>query len=150
MDCGNATYITVADIVLGSVSGAGELTVELGGVQATTAEINAFQFGSLPPLPSLPPVPSLGGDGSLGAVPSGGGTSLSGSGVATAPDAAAAPDSSSGSDSEMAAQPIADLTGERGGWMALVGGTGLAALLATAEADRRKMRHALREIPLEA
>ena len=43
-DCGNATYITVADIVLGGVSGAGQIGLELGGVQATTAEINAFQF----------------------------------------------------------------------------------------------------------
>jgi succinate dehydrogenase/fumarate reductase flavoprotein subunit len=34
--------------------------------------------------------------------------------------------------------------------MALVAGGGLAALLASAEADRRKMRHALREIHLEA
>jgi hypothetical protein len=34
--------------------------------------------------------------------------------------------------------------------MALIGGGGLALLLATAEADRRKMQHALREIPLEA
>jgi hypothetical protein len=148
-DCGNASYITVADVVLGSFSGAGELTMELGGVQATTAEIDAFEFGALPPLPALPPVPSLDGSGSLGGVPSGATPSLGTPGAA-APGEAGAGDAGSSTGDEVATEPIADIAGERGGWMALVGGSGLAALLATAEADRRKMRHALREIPLEA
>ncbi|MGH9085804.1 MAG: hypothetical protein ACRDYW_10160, partial [Acidimicrobiales bacterium] len=70
MDCGNASYITVADIIVGSVSGAGALGIELGGVTATTAEINAFKFALLPALPSLPPVAGLGGaTPSLGATP---------------------------------------------------------------------------------
>lgn len=147
-DCGNATYITVADIVLGSLTGAGQLGLELGGVQATTAEIKAFQFGALPALPSLPPVvPALGGAGGSTNLPS-----LSGSGAAPATPPAAAPASApaASSDEVAATQPIADLSGERGGVMALIAGGGLAALLASAEADRRKMRHALREIPLEA
>lgn len=147
MDCGNASFITIADIVLGSFSGAGELTLELGGVQATTSEINAFQFGALPALPSLPPAPSLGGDGPLGAVPSGGSVGSSVGSSTGAPDAA--PEASPGEES-VETDPIAELTGTRGGWMALVGGSGLAALLASAEGDRRKMRRALREIPLEA
>jgi hypothetical protein len=147
-DCGNATYITVADIVLGSLTGAGQLGLELGGVQATTAEINGFKFGALPSLPSLPPVvPALGGAGV-------GGTnlpSLSGGAAAPAAAPAAGPAAASpGTSDEVAAEPIADLSGERGGAMALIAGGGLAALLASAEADRRKMRHALREIPLEA
>jgi hypothetical protein len=147
-DCGNASYITVADVALGSFSGAGELTLELGGVQATTAEIDAFEFTPLPPLPDLPALGGGLGGGGIGAVPSGSGSSIAA--PAPEPATAAAPESSSAADSELDTQPISDLVGERGGWMALVGGGGLAALLATAEADRRKMRHALREIPLEA
>jgi acyl-CoA synthetase (NDP forming) len=41
-------------------------------------------------------------------------------------------------------------TGERGGALAAVAGAGMLLLLATAEGDRRKMRRAMREIPLEA
>ncbi|MFP5256126.1 MAG: hypothetical protein ACLGI8_09780 [Acidimicrobiia bacterium] len=148
-DCSNATYVTVADIVLGSVTGAGSLGLELGGVQATTSEINAFQFPSLPPLPDLGPAPALGGP----ALSGGSAPSLSGStpAPATAPPASTGSSSSAGEASEeVATAPIVDLAGERGGLMALVAGGGLAALLASAEADRRKMRHALREIPLEA
>ena len=142
-DCGNASYITIADIVVGSVSGAGALGVELGGVTATTAEINAFKFALLPALPSLPPVAGLGGTTpTLGRTPS----------VAGAPAAtAAAPAAGAAAPQEQVqAKPISDFAGERGGLMAMVAGGGLALLLATAEADRRKMRHALREIPLEA
>jgi len=140
MDCGNASYITVADIVLGSVSGAGELTLELGGVQATTAEIDAFQFALLPALPSLPP---LGGGAAFGGSSAG----LANVPGATAPAAGAADAAAS---EPVETEPIADVLGERGGLLALVGAGGLLALLASAEADRRKMQHALREIPLEA
>ena len=35
-DCGNDTYITVADIAIGSVTGAGSFSLELGGVQASS------------------------------------------------------------------------------------------------------------------
>lgn len=148
-DCGNASYITIADIALGSFSGAGELTVELGGVQATTAEIDAFEFDPLPDLPSLPDVPALGGGGGAGSTPSLSGPSLGGSGAAPA-GGASSPDGSAGSSEEIDTDPVSELAGARGGWMALVGGGGLAALLASAEGDRRKMRRALREIPLEA
>jgi hypothetical protein len=146
-DCGNSTYITVADLVIGSFSGAGGLALELGGVQATTGDFEQFKFGSLPALPTLSPVaptvsPSLGGGSSSGL----------GGGSATVPAAepaeAAAP--ADGGSSSLATQPVADLTGQRGGVMALVGGGGLLLLLATAEADRRKMQGALRQIPLEA
>lgn len=143
LDCGNASYITIADIVLGSVTGAGALSLELGGVQATTAAIDAFEFAALPPLPPLPPAPSLGGTG-LGA-PSVGD-------VGTAAPPAPAEPSSPAVTEETATpiEPIADIAGERGGLMALIAGGGLLLLLGTAEADRRKMRSALRAIPLEA
>jgi hypothetical protein len=140
-DCSTASLITIADIVVGSVSGAGALGIELGGVTATTAEIDAFKFALLPALPSLPPVVGLGGGvSSLGGAPD----------LATAPAAAPAPAADTAAPEQVEAEPISDFAGERGGLMAMVAGGGLALLLATAEADRRKMRHALREIPLEA
>lgn len=142
-DCGFASLITIADIVLGSVTGAGALTLELGGVQATTADFKQFQFGLLPALPNLPPVGGLGPAVLSGAQPNLGAT------PAAAPPAAGAT-STPGTTEKMQAKPIAGFTGERGGLMAMVGGGGLLLLLAMAEADRRKMQHALREIPLEA
>jgi hypothetical protein len=138
-DCGNATYITVADIVLGGVSGAGQVGLELGGVQATTAEINAFQFAlppALPPLASAAPVQTP---------------------VANTPAAApaAAPGEAPGAAEEpssntVATAPVSALAGERGGLMAAIAAGGLLTLLVTAEGDRRKMRAAQRAIPLEA
>lgn len=142
-DCGFASPITIADIVLGSFTGAGAITLELGGVQATTADFKQFQFGLLPALPSLPPVGSLSPSVLSGAQPNLGAT------PAAAPPAAGAT-STPGSSEKVQTKPIADFAGERGGLMAMVGGGGLLLLLATAEADRRKMQHALREIPLEA
>lgn len=143
MDCGNSTYITLADIALGSVSGAGALGLELGGVQATTADFTQFQFGALPPMPSLPPVAGLSSPGGLGATPAR---------PSVTPAAPAAPETvtTPGAEETVTAAPISGIVGERGGLMALIGGGGLVLLLATAEADRRKMQHALRQIPLEA
>ncbi|MFL6204678.1 MAG: hypothetical protein ACJ739_04955 [Acidimicrobiales bacterium] len=141
-DCGNASYITIADIVLGGVSGAGQVGLELGGVQATTAEINGFQFQlppTLPPLAAVPALPTAGGVSTPAAVP-----------------AAAAPAASSGTAAQQpSTTPVATasasaLSGERGGLMALIAAGGLLTLLATAEGDRRKMRNAQRAIPLEA
>lgn len=139
-DCGNSTYITVGDIVVGSFTGAGALGLELGGVQATTAQFTQFTFGSLIGLPPLPNLSDLGSTFTPG-VPANG-TSA----AAAAPAAAATGPAAT---ERVTTQPIAGFAGERGGLMALVGGGGLLLLLATAEADRRKMRHALREIPLE-
>ncbi len=141
--CKNSTYITIADIALGSVTGAGALGLELGGVQATTAEISQFQFGGLPTytppgptqLPTLPTIPPT---------PASPGT------VGPAPAPPPATTGSSTGPRPTPTQRIAAVAGERGGLLALIGGGGLALLLATAEADRRKMRHALRAVPLEA
>lgn len=138
-DCGNSTYVTVADIVLGSVTGAGALGLELGGVQATTASIKAFEFGGLPSftlpgpttLPTLPLIPEV---------------APTPPAVAPAPAAGEAPGSSR---SSSPTKPVVSLSGSRGGWLAVIGGLGIALMLATAEADRRKMQHALRAIPLE-
>lgn len=147
-----STLITVLDLALADVSGAGSLTVELGGVQATTAEIAGFTgLGQLPSVPDLggtggTDLPDLGSgtDGTdLGSIPvdvgGTGGTAPDGTGTGTA--------TGSGTG---ATKPVADVHGKRGGALATVGGVGLVLLLATAEGDRRKMRRAQREIPLEA
>ncbi|MGK2949458.1 MAG: hypothetical protein ACSLFP_12835, partial [Acidimicrobiales bacterium] len=63
----------------------------------------------------------------------------------TAPSATGAPPVATAS-----AAPISDFTGERGGALLGVGAGGLLLLLASAEGDRRKMRRAQREIPLES
>jgi hypothetical protein len=148
-DCSNDTYITVADVVLGALTGAGSLTLELGGVQASTSDI-AFssRLGGL-------------GQGSLGAVPSSssGGSSLGsissstpvvpssgGTGTATTPEVA-----TSGGDTPLATTPASSTSdGARGGAMAAVALGGLALVALTAEADRRRMRRAIRTIPVEA
>lgn len=145
--------ISIFDIALSSVSGAGALLLELGGVQATTSEINAFEFPALPALADLPPV----GADTLGALP-GGGPTGGGGGLPTSPaggalDTAGATPGTTGTSQVTESTPIQNIAGvggSRGGALALVGGVGLLSLLATAEGDRRKMRRALREIPAEA
>lgn len=150
-DCGNATYILIADIVLGSVTGAGSLALEVGGVTATSSELKRTSFlggfgGSLAPLP-----PSSNGGGNLAPTLSGtSGSPVSTGGVSsTAPSTTAPADD--GGDQEVAA-PIVDtepISGSRGGPMVAVGLGGLLLLAALAEGDRRKMRRAQRTLPME-
>jgi hypothetical protein len=143
------TAITVLDLALGTISGAGRLSVELGGVQATTADITGFDgLGVLPPLPDLGgALPDLGG-----AVPDlGSGGGFDGGAIdVTTPPAIDTGGDGSGSGAPTPTQAIAALDGDRGGAMLAVGAGGLLLLLATAEGDRRKMLRAQREIPLEA
>jgi hypothetical protein len=146
------TIVSIFDIALSSVSGAGALLLELGGVQATTAEIDAFAFPPLPDLPDLPPVldaaPSLSDAGGSAGLGTGSGAA---SGTTGGTPAGTPSETGTGQVTESTpVQNIAGVGGSRGGALALVGGLGLAAMLATAEGDRRKMRRALREIPVEA
>jgi hypothetical protein len=144
-DCGNATYVTLADVGIASISGGGTLSVSLGGVRATTAAIKLFDgLGQLPPLAPLSPLGSVGlgtpGTPGRAAVPGTPGTTTAG------------PSSDTTDDGDTATGPlerIGDITGERGGAMALVSAGGLLMLLGVAEGDRRKMRAAQRSIPLE-
>lgn len=153
-DCGNATYITVLDIVLNAFGAGGYFALELGGVQATTNELKLFQglgaLGALPPLPALSPVSGgvLGGTG--GRTTAGGGT-ISGTNT-PATDTGAGGEAASGDGGEPSVDDALDAAadGSRGGALAGVGAAGLLLLLATAEGDRRKMRRAMREIPMEA
>ena len=147
-DCGNDTYITVADVVLGALTGSGSLTLELGGVQASTSDI-AFssRLGGL-------------GQGSLGALPaSGTGGSSLGSLSGTTPvassggdtGAVSTPEAPSSGGTPLATTPASSTSdGARGGAMAAVALGGLALVALTAEADRRRMRRAIRTIPVEA
>jgi hypothetical protein len=143
------TLVTVLDLALGSVSGAGSLTVELGGVQATTKAVTAFEG-----LGNIPPLDTGGTDGSadltdLGATT--GGTDLGdlGTDLGTATTGGTAPALGGKGGTSNPTKPIANVDGSRGGTLAAVGAAGLLLLLATAEADRRKMRRAQREIPME-
>jgi hypothetical protein len=132
-----ATAVTVLDLALASVSGAGYLTLELGGVQATTSDITGFN--GLGVAPTLPDVSDLGG--AIGDLPGAGGD---------LPDLDTGGSGTTGGDTETAAEPISDTgDGDRGGVLLAIGAGGLLTLLATAEADRRKMRRAQREILLE-
>jgi hypothetical protein len=132
------TAITVLDLALASISGAGALTLEVGGVQATTSELGGFSgLGLIPALPDLPAF-----DSGLGSLPVGSDLPDLGSG-------SAGPGSNTGGSATP--KPISDDDdGERGGVLLGVGAGGLLLMLLTAEADRRKMRRAQREIPLEA
>jgi hypothetical protein len=108
-------------------------------VQATTAEIKGFTgLGqgtppslapggqpNLPQTPLSPILPGTPGRAAPGQISTGGGTSTP---IASSPDD----------------------DGERGGILLGVAGAGLLLLLATAEADRRKMVRAQREISVEA
>ncbi len=146
MDCGNATYITILDIVLAATGAGGEFGIELGGVQATTSELNLFSgLGALPPLPALGG--SLPGLATTGAGTPGTPGTPGSVGSATNPIPAAT--TAEGNPIEDAVDAVS-IDGERFGPMFWVGSAGMLMLLGAAEGDRRKMRRAQREIPLEA
>lgn len=154
-DCSNASLITVLDIVLNSVTGAGSLNLELGGVTASSNEIAFTSFlGGLGNAPSLPPLssggaslPGLGGSGTPSSL-SGGSSAPSGAVTPTPPTTVA---SSSGPEAggEQAIADVQPLSGSRGGALAGVGLGGLALLAALAGADRAQMRRAQRSILME-
>jgi hypothetical protein len=135
--CKNATYITVSDIVVGSVTGAGSLSLELGGVQAKSEALKTTNF-----LTGIPLAPDL-ATGVLG-----GFTAFdNGNSIAALPAAPTLPtlDNTKGHGPAL----VATEKGSRGGKMALVGLLGLAAMLIVAERDRRLMRRAQRSITTE-
>lgn len=160
--CKVGSPITVTDIVVGSITGAGQLSVELGGVQASTAEIKEshfFQFGDLGGFGSTANDnanlslgdSSLSSSGSLaGSIPAAGVASEEPLSTATSqaatPSAAGAP--TAGTPVQRAVRSAAHPKGSAGA-LAAVGGVGLLLVLAMAEGDRRAMRRAQRTIPVE-
>jgi len=146
-DCDSADLITVFDIVVGSMTGAGEFGIELGGVQATSGEIpetgfdlggggNDFIFD-----PGTPPIPGIEGSFSPG-ISSGGGTTYTGTATATPRTPITRQTNPRRLDTF---KPAASFKGARGGAMAGVGLATLALLALFAEGDRRKMRRAQRQ-----
>jgi hypothetical protein len=57
-DCGNAAYITVLDILLGSITGSGTFKLSIGGVDAGSSAVDGFAFAGatrlVPPTPAGP------------------------------------------------------------------------------------------------
>ena len=137
LDCGNATYITVADVALGSVTGSGSLSLELGGVIATSREL---QFTSLLQQPGGPALTPGTPDELIAGQP----PSLSGSVEAPSGSAGVA-GARSRKDPRTLAAPVAAIGGgARGGKLAVLAGGVLLLLALLAELDRRKMLAAMR------
>ena len=144
--CQSDTPITVVDITLASISGAGFFNAAFGGVNASSKDLpaNAFNLS----LPSF----SLGGSsqfvpgtpGTAGTAGSSFDTGL-GSGSALSPPGGASSSggTSSGASSQSSGVLAAARTGAGGPLLAL-GLAGLVGVLLLAEADRRAMRPARR------
>jgi hypothetical protein len=141
LDCGNDTYVTVADIALGSITGAGSFSLELGGATAFTAELApAYEIGDFQGPTTFEGTPDEIIPGSEGSsFPAGGATA--GSGVLG--DRA-----TKGAKQQVAAPIASTFDGKRGGKLALLAGGVLLLLAAVAELDRRKMLAALKTVPI--
>jgi hypothetical protein len=134
IDCGNDTYVTVADIALGSFTGAGSFSLELGGASAFTGELApAFQIGD-----QQGPANFAGTADEI--IP---GTEGSSFDTAAAPPPGAVAGNRSAK-REVAAPIASTFDGKRGGKLALLAGGVLLLLAAVAELDRRKMLAAMR------
>lgn len=144
--CTLSSEITVFDIALGSISGSGSFNLLLGGVQASSGEapVNNYVLGGFgkfpglaaPPAPTAPPIATA-------AAPRPTGTPTP---TPTPTTQAAAPRTQSNPIQQVS---VLKRAGERGGPLAVVGFTGLVLLATAAEADRRKMRAALRVIAFD-
>jgi hypothetical protein len=145
--CNTDTPITVADIAVAGVDGAGSYTTALGGVNAIS--------GNAPTNPFNLSLPSLGSSGSVSFVagtpgvagtsgtPGVTGSSTSGSlptAAGSAPTASAEPSAQTASPP----QALASASHAAAGPLLGIGLAGLAGLLLLAEGDRRLMRRARR------
>lgn len=153
--CQSDTPITVADITLASIDGAGFFTAAFGGVDSTASALqtNSYNLGlaniSLGTPGSSQFVPGLAAGSST---PSGAGLTAGSSDLgpssplsassspASSPASPAAPPSKPASSSEQAMIP-ASAGFSPGGPLLALGLAGLAALLVLAEADRRMIKH---------
>lgn len=146
LDCGNSTYVTVLDVILGAVSGAGFAVVRVGGVQADarTFEPTSFLGGT-----STPAQPSL-TDPSIGVPTSAGPATTPQSSLptptSTSPSTTIAPLEPTGN--ERALGPIT-IPGTRGGPLVLIGLLGFTLAALAAARDRYLMRKAQRGMPID-
>lgn len=142
--CQSKTPITVADIAIASISGAGFFNAALGGVNASSSEIpeNPFDlslrsFGGFPSSSQFVPG-TPGTAGSLGSAPQvalpAPGTATTGGGDSGAPQVA---------------KPAAAAGFAAGGPLLAIGLAGLAAVLAMAELDRQMIRRTRRRAAFE-
>ncbi len=127
-DCGNAAYVTIIDLMLGSVTGGGSMRLSVAGVSAGTGVADEFAFAPLPPPPAgTPPAAVV-----TNAPPAPAGTVVAP--VTTAP---AAPTGTPLRPASQALDPVSD-----GAVAVALGSLALGAALI--EGDRRKMRRAER------
>jgi len=136
--CSNGTYITIGDVAIGSVTGGGSFSLELGGVQVSSSAIKlSHNLLDLPPLPSIDSFPDVASQ--LPAVDVLGSTTLPETGGAVAPAT---------STNRGGSQPIqaASIKGKRGGKLALLAAGTLLLLAGVAAGDWNKMRKAQRMI----
>lgn len=139
--CKSETPITVADVALASISGAGYFNAAFGGVNSSSSELKANPFnlglggfGSLPGIsqfvPGTPGTPGSFGTGAdLGSAPQ-----------VSLPSASSAAGNGDSGGAPTVAQPTAATGFADGGPLLELGLAGLAAVLLLAEADRRMIR----------
>lgn len=144
--------ILLADVALGVLAGGSNLDIDVGGVQAFTAEPAArFSFGSFDlGKTGVPGTTGAPGHGGSFVAPSGGISSSPTRTVGVAPGAPVA--QASGPEAEvppLLAAPLASAS-KRGGPLLLVGLLGLGAAASTGAADYRRLRSGRRVIPLRA
>jgi hypothetical protein len=151
--CQAGNAITVYDIATGSVSGAGSLALELGGVETSSADIT--EYGNL----GFPSTLSSGGVGGGALLPNAPSLTLSPGhpavlgtpGSPATPGTPAAPAVATGTPALAASSPVrpAGILSKHAGPLAAISLAALGALALVAEADRRKMRKAQRTRPVE-
>lgn len=153
-ECDFADVISVFDIVTGSMTGAGEFSVLLGGAQASSAVIpkTGFSLDGVTLESFLEGFEPGGGTFPVPEAVSNATTSYTGVAAPSATGIGATRrvvTSPGGSRQAINAKPAsANFKGKRGGAMAGVGLATLFLLALVAEGDRRKMRRAQREIPV--
>jgi hypothetical protein len=147
--CQASTEVTVADVAIGSISGAGSFVLSLGGVHANTGLVGANGFGLGIPgfnLPSLPPsLPLETSPAITSSTPAATGYTPPAPTTTAPTTQAPAPRHTQAA----AIQPIRTTKGKRGGALAGVAVAGLGVLALVAEEDHRKMRRAQRLAAVE-
>src|SRR5207237_534251 len=131
--CKFGDVISIADIAVGSVSGTGSFSLELGGVSATTGELTLSNALNVPDLASVGPssAPSLGDTGGAPAVGGTGLTDVSSGAPNVTASAAGGTTGRSNVGGRQLVKPIAASTaGSRGGMLAAVAAVGFGLLVA--------------------